>query len=150
MKAGSSLMRSPLTVVMVCPGGFGSAPGAGRDSARLAAGSPAAADGARHSGRLVDVLVVEDGLRSPRGLVVEIMLPADTPDVARVVAAEGSLIGGLSNGGRRKAIGEKRHRCTPRRGGRCVRAAALERVGLELIERKPRGQVRGQPVVDRL
>src|SRR6516164_4772681 len=38
-------MRSPLTVVMVCPGGFGSAPGAGRDSARLAAGAPAAADG---------------------------------------------------------------------------------------------------------
>jgi len=31
--------------VMVCPGGFGRAPGAGRDSARLAAGAPAAADG---------------------------------------------------------------------------------------------------------
>jgi hypothetical protein len=45
VKAGSSLMRSPLTVVMVCPGGFGSAPGAGRDSARLAAGAPAIADG---------------------------------------------------------------------------------------------------------
>jgi hypothetical protein len=45
VKAGASLMRSPLTVVMVCPGGFGRAPGAGRDSARLAAGAPAAADG---------------------------------------------------------------------------------------------------------
>ena len=29
VKAGSSLMRSPLTVVMVCPGGFGSEPGPG-------------------------------------------------------------------------------------------------------------------------
>ena len=27
VKAGSFLMRSPLTVVMVCPGSFGSAPG---------------------------------------------------------------------------------------------------------------------------
>jgi hypothetical protein len=27
VKAGSFLIRSPLTVVMVCPGGFGKAPG---------------------------------------------------------------------------------------------------------------------------
>jgi len=45
VKAGASLMRSPLTVVMVCPGGFGRAPGAGRDSAKPAAGAPATADG---------------------------------------------------------------------------------------------------------
>jgi len=37
VKAGSSLIRSPLTVVMVCPGGFGSEPGPGWE--------PGAADG---------------------------------------------------------------------------------------------------------
>src|SRR5262249_57895375 len=105
----------------------------------------AVADGARRSGRLVDVLVVEDGLRSPRGLVVEIMLPADASDVARVMAAEGSLIGGLSNGGRRKTLCGKRDRCTPPRGRRCGRARALERGGLGLIWRKPHRPVPGPP-----
>jgi len=46
------LMRSPLTVVMVCPGGFGRAPGGGRDSAEAAAGPPATADG--NGGGVVD------------------------------------------------------------------------------------------------
>jgi hypothetical protein len=52
VKAGASLMRSPLTVVMVCPGGFGSAPGVGRDSAGPAAG--AAADGDGDGGDVAD------------------------------------------------------------------------------------------------
>src|SRR2546430_5249118 len=33
VKAGASLMLSPLTVVMVCPGGFGSAPAPPSDAA---------------------------------------------------------------------------------------------------------------------
>jgi len=48
----------------------------------------AVADGAGRSGRLVDVLVVEDGLRSPSGLLVEIMLPANAPEVAPIVASK--------------------------------------------------------------
>ena len=42
VKAGESLMRSPLTVVMVCPGGFGSAPGPPSEAAVPcdAAGAP--------------------------------------------------------------------------------------------------------------
>src|SRR6516225_10753274 len=55
----------------------------------------AIADGARRSGRLVDVLVVEDTLCAPRCLVVEIMLPADAGDVARVVATERGFVRGL-------------------------------------------------------
>src|SRR6266550_4510396 len=47
----------------------------------------AVANGAGRSGRLVDVLVVEDRLRSPSGLLVEIMLPANAPDVAPIVAS---------------------------------------------------------------
>ena len=38
VKAGSFLMRSPLTVVMVCPGGFGSEPGPGCDPGVVADG----------------------------------------------------------------------------------------------------------------
>jgi len=70
--------------------------------------------------------------------------------VARVVAAEAGLIGGLSNGRRRKAIGKKRDGCTAGRGGGGVRAAALQRIGLEPVERKPHRQVCGQSVVDHL
>src|SRR6185295_19261357 len=44
VKAGSFLMRSPLTVVMVCPGGCGSEPGPGCE-ADVADGSGAAAGG---------------------------------------------------------------------------------------------------------
>src|SRR3954463_14222746 len=44
VKAGSFLMRSPLTVVMVCPGGLGSEPGPGWE-ADVADGSGAAALG---------------------------------------------------------------------------------------------------------
>ena len=38
VKAGSFLMRSPLTVVMVCPGGFGSEPGPGCEPGVVADG----------------------------------------------------------------------------------------------------------------
>src|SRR4051794_29972186 len=46
VKAGSFLMRSPLTVVMVCPGGCGSEPGPGCE-ADVADGSGAAAGGGK-------------------------------------------------------------------------------------------------------
>src|SRR5262249_56269766 len=46
VKAGASLMRSPLTVVMVCPGGFGRAPGPPSDAlAASDAGAPCDAGG---------------------------------------------------------------------------------------------------------
>jgi hypothetical protein len=61
VKAGSSLMRSPLRVVMVCPGGFGRAPGAGPDSAAGAAAGDAAAEG--NDGDLNGRVTVETGWR---------------------------------------------------------------------------------------
>src|SRR5205807_8750980 len=67
----------------------------------------AVADGARRSGRLVDVLVVEHGLRSPSGLLVEIMLPANAPDVAPIVASQGGLLGSLGDRGACETVGEK-------------------------------------------
>ena len=46
VKAGASLIRSPLTVVMVCPGGFGRAPGPPSDAlAASDAGAPCDAGG---------------------------------------------------------------------------------------------------------
>src|SRR2546430_15635925 len=60
VKAGASLIRSPLTVVLVCPGGFGKAPGPGPDSAGAAAGDAAAAGNDRDvTGRVT----VETGWR---------------------------------------------------------------------------------------
>ena len=61
MKAGASLIRSPLTEVMVCPGGFCRAPGAGPDSAAGAAGGDAAAEG--NDGDLNGRVTVETGWR---------------------------------------------------------------------------------------
>src|SRR6516164_3890709 len=71
----------------------------------------AVADGAGRSRRLVDVLIVEYGLRSPGGLLVEIMLPADAADVAPIVASQGGLLGRLRNCGACETVGEKVDRC---------------------------------------
>src|ERR1019366_4295070 len=46
------------------------------------------------AGRLTDIFVIEHDLRPPNAVVVEIMLPAQPQDLARVVAAEPGLIGG--------------------------------------------------------
>ena len=94
----------------------------------------AVADGAGRSGRLVDVLVVEHGLRSPSGLLVEIMLPADAADVAPIVASQGGLLGSLGDRGACEAVGEKIDRCA---AGRCVdgiNAPALKGIVHELIK----------------
>jgi hypothetical protein len=77
---------------------------------------------------------------------VEIMVPS----VAQIAATEGGFLRGLWNGWCRKTICKESDRPTPRRGDSCVYATTLERVGLELIERKPHRQVRGQPIFDRL
>jgi hypothetical protein len=112
----------------------------------------AVADGAGRSGRLVDVLVVEHGLRSPGGLLVEIMLPAEAPDVAPIVASKSALVGSLLYRGASEAVGEKIDRCAAERHADSIGicAPALKRVGNELIEREPRRQVGGELVFNGL
>ena len=110
----------------------------------------AVADRARRPGRLVDVLVVEHDLRAPRGLIVEIVLPAEAHDVAGVVASEAGLLGRLRHGRRREPVREQIDRAASERGGSSNGATTLERVGLELIKRLPYREIGKQPVVDHL
>src|SRR4030095_15964165 len=65
------------------------------------------ADRTGRAGRLVDVLVVEDALHAPRGLIVEVVLPPEPSDLAIVAAAERPLLGGLRHARRREAVGKK-------------------------------------------
>ena len=108
------------------------------------------ADRAGRSGRLVDVLVVEHRLRAPCGLAVDIMLPAQARDAPGIVAAEARLLRRLRDGRGREAVREQIDRAASERGGRSNRATALERVGLELVERLPYREIGKDPVVDHL
>jgi hypothetical protein len=110
----------------------------------------AVADRTRCAGRLVDVLVVEDPLHPPRGLVVEVMLPPEAGDLAIVAAAKCPLLRGLRHARRREAVGKKVDRAAARGGGAGVGAGALERVGLELVEREPHREIGRHTVVDEL
>src|SRR5262245_23413300 len=78
------------------------------------------------------------------------MLPARAHDAAPIMASEGGLLGGLWDGGAREAVGQKIDGCVAGSRAWRVDAAALERIGHELIERKPHREVSGELVVDHL
>src|SRR4029077_3332179 len=93
------------------------------------------ADRAGGSGRLIDVPVVEDELRSPHRGVVEIMLPAAADNRAVVVASEARLYRGDGTPRAVKTVVEEGHRSAPRDA--CGFASLLERVLIVLVERQP-------------
>src|SRR6476659_868749 len=108
VKAGESLMRSPLTVVMVCPGGFGSAPGppsepAGPCDAAGSAGCAAAgaAAGGGLAGREKSATTRRgEGVVGAGGAVVaRFGRGADTTTSGTPTAAGACSAGGLASAG---------------------------------------------------